>query len=227
MPHGGPEMRDAFQYDPMLQTMAAEGWMVLQVNFRGSSGYGRAFADAGRRHWGDTMQDDIEDALKVVIASGEVDESRIAICGISYGGYAALMGAVKTPERYRAVVSIAGVGDLLDMMAYVGRTEGDLSLTYRYWVRTIGDPKTDRDALNKASPAERAKEIQAPVLLMHGELDPIVPVEQSRAMRDALKRAHRTVDYVEAVAEGHPQWTFDNNVMMVRRAVDHIRKAFA
>ncbi len=227
MPHGGPEMRDAFQYDPMLQAMAAEGWLVLQVNFRGSSGYGRAFADAGRRHWGDAMQNDIEDALKAAIAKGEVDESRIAICGISYGGYAALMGAVKTPERYRAVVSIAGVGDLLDMLAYVGRTEGDLSLTYAYWAQTIGDPKTDRAALAAASPSRHAKEIQVPVLLMHGELDPIVPVEQSRAMRDSLKFARKTVDYVEVVAEGHPQWTFDNNLMMARRTLDHIRKAFA
>lgn len=227
MPHGGPETRDAFQYDPMLQAMASEGWLVLQVNFRGSSGYGRAFADAGRRHWGDKMQDDIEDALQIATATGEVDETRIAICGVSYGGYAALMSAVKTPQRYKAVVSIAGVGDLPDMLAYVGRTQGDLSLSYRYWVRTIGDPKTDRDALHRASPAERAEEIQAPVLLMHGELDPIVPAKQSRTMRDALKRARKTVDYVEAVAEGHPQWTFDNNIMMARRTLDHIRKAFA
>jgi dienelactone hydrolase len=89
MPHGGPELRDTYDYDQLVQVMAAEGWMVLQVNFRGSSGYGRAFVEAGNKRWGDLMQNDIEDALKKVVERGDVDESRLAICGMSYGGYAA------------------------------------------------------------------------------------------------------------------------------------------
>jgi dipeptidyl aminopeptidase/acylaminoacyl peptidase len=227
MPHGGPETRDYYDYDPLLQAMAAEGWMVLQVNFRGSSGYGRAFADAGRKHWGDLMQNDIEDALKLVFERYGVDQKRLAICGISYGGYAALMGAVKTPDLYRAVVSIAGVADLPRMMTYERKTQGEDSLTYAYWLKTLGDPWKERPQLVVASPADRADEIKAPVLLMHGELDGIVPVEQSQAMRDALHKARKSVDYVEAVAEGHPLWTHDNNLMMTRRVLDHIRKAFA
>jgi dipeptidyl aminopeptidase/acylaminoacyl peptidase len=227
MPHGGPELRDTYDYDPMVQTMAAEGWMVLQVNFRGSSGYGRAFTEAGNKRWGDLMQNDIEDALKKVVERGEVDESRLAICGISYGGYAALMGAVKTPDRYRAVVSIAGVSHLPLMLSYERKTHGWDSLTFIYWSKTIGDPSKDRAALLAASPATRADEIKAPVLLMHGELDGIVPAEQSRSMRDALQNARKKVDYVEAPAEGHPFWEYDNNLMMTRRVLDHIRTALA
>jgi dipeptidyl aminopeptidase/acylaminoacyl peptidase len=227
MPHGGPELRDTYDYDPLIQAMAAEGWMILQVNFRGSAGYGRAFVEAGNKRWGDLMQNDIEDALKKVIERGDVDETRLAICGMSYGGYAALMGAVKTPELYRAVVSIAGVSHLPLMLSYERKAHGWDSLTFIYWSKTIGDPAKDRAALMAASPATRANEIKAPVLLMHGELDGIVPAEQSRSMRDALQNAHKKVEYVEAPAEGHPLWEYDNNLMMTRRVLGHIRTAFA
>jgi glyoxylate reductase len=121
-PHGGPEARDAYDFDPFVQALAAQGWMVLQVNFRGSTGYGRTFFKAGHKHWGDLMQNDVEDALKVVLDRGGVDESRVAICGVSYGGYAALMGAVKTPDRYKAVVSIAGDANLSRTLAFSRRS---------------------------------------------------------------------------------------------------------
>lgn len=227
MPHGGPELRDTYDYDSLVQAMAARGWMVLQVNFRGSSGYGRAFTEAGNKRWGDLMQNDVEDALKKVVERGDVDESRLAICGMSYGGYAALMGAVKTPDRYRAVVSIAGVSHLPLMLAYERKAHGWDSLTFIYWSKTIGDPAKERTALLAASPATHADEIKAPVLLMHGELDGIVPAEQSRTMRDALQNARKTVDYVETPAEGHPLWEHDNNLAMSRRVLDHIAKALA
>jgi dipeptidyl aminopeptidase/acylaminoacyl peptidase len=226
MPHGGPEARDTLAFDPLVQAFAQQGWMVLQVNFRGSGGYGRKFTNAGRKHWSDLMQNDIEDAVKGVHDRGVIDESRIAICGISYGGYAALMGAVKTPDVYKAVVSIAGVSDLPKMLAFVRERDGASSLTYNYWRDTIGDPTDDRKALLAGSPALRAGEIRAPVLLMHGDLDPIVGVEQSRTMSRALKGAHRVVDYVEVSVEGHPNWRSENHVMMVRRSIEHIQKAF-
>jgi dipeptidyl aminopeptidase/acylaminoacyl peptidase len=226
LPHGGPETRDAYDFDPFVQALALEGWMVLQINFRGSAGYGRAFADAGRRRWGDLMQNDVEDALKVVLDRGEADPDRIAICGISYGGYAALMGAIKTPDRYKAVVSIAGVSDLLKVLNSVRLRDGSDSLTYEYWRRTIGDPSRDQKALAFASPALRAKELKAPVLLMHGEIDSIVSVDQSRTMHRALKAAGRPVEYVEVAMEGHPNWNEDRHLMMVERSIAHIRKAF-
>ena len=226
MPHGGPEARDDYGFDPLVQAMAAQGWLVLQVNFRGSDGYGRAFAEGGQKHWGDLMQNDVEDALAAVIARGGVDESRIAICGISYGGYAALMGAVKTPTRYRAVVAIAGDADLLESLAFTRRYEGSFSPSYLYWKSVMGDPSADRNLLLNASPARRAKEIQAPVLLMHGELDGIVSAEQSKIMFAALKNAKKSVDYVEVPKEGHPAWKHDNNIMMIKRSVAHIKAAF-
>lgn len=226
MPHGGPEARDVYDFDPFVQALAAEGWMVLQVNFRGSSGYGRSFVKAGNKRWGDLMQNDIEDALKLVIDRGHVDESRIAICGISYGGYAALMGAAKTPDRYSAVVSIAGVSDLIKELAFLREMQGPSSLTYEYWKKTIGDPVDDRKALIAASPVQYARVITAPVLLLHGEWDTIVGAEQSRIMNRALKSAGRQVDYFETEMEGHPNWSEENHLLMVKRSLDHIRKAF-
>ena len=226
-PHGGPEARDSYDFDPFVQALAAQGWMVLQVNFRGSIGYGRTFFKAGHKHWGDLMQNDIEDALKVVLDRGGIDESRVAICGVSYGGYAALMGAVKTPDRYKAVVSIAGDANLSRTLAFSRLYDGPTSPAYEYWCKLIGDPTTDRPALAAASPSLRANEIKASVLLMHGELDSTVAVEQSREMRDALKAAKVPVDYVEVPAEGHPRWKDENTLMMVQRTVAHIAKAFA
>jgi len=225
-PHGGPEARDIYDFDPFVQALAAQGWMVLQVNFRGSSGYGRTFFKAGLKHWGDLMQNDLEDALQFVIDRGGVDEARIAICGVSYGGYAALMGAVKTPDRYRAVVSIAGDADLSRTLAFSRLYDGPLSPTYEYWQKQIGDPNSDRAALAAASPALRAREFKAPVLLIHGELDATVAVEQSRAMRDALKAAKKPVEYVEVPAEAHPRWRDENTLMMVQKTIAHITKAF-
>lgn len=227
MPHGGPELRDTYDFDPFVQALAAEGWNVLQVNFRGSGGYGRAFADAGRKRWGDLMQNDVEDAVQAILDRGETDPARIAICGISYGGYAALMGAVKTPDIYKAVVSIAGVSDLAKMLSFVRLRDGSDSLTFDYWRRTMGDPTSDQKAMAAASPALRAKDIKAPVLLMHGDIDPIVSVDQSRIMQKALRAAGRSVDYVEVALEGHPNWEEDDHVMMVERSIAHIAKAFS
>ena len=226
-PHGGPEARDYFAFDELVQSFAVQGWRVLQVNFRGSSGQGRRFAEAGKLHWGDLMQNDIEDALAAVLQRGSIDEKKIAICGISYGGYAALMGAVKTPTRYKAVVSIAGDADLFESLNITRRIEGSDSLAFAYWKGQIGDPDRNRDLMIAASPALQAKSIQAPVLLQHGALDGIVGVEQSRTMLRALRSAGRKVDYFEYPTEGHPKWRTENHRLMTRRSIDHIAKAFA
>ena len=226
-PHGGPELRDSYDYDSFVQAFAAKGWMVLQVNFRGSSGYGQAFADAGRKHWGVEMQNDIEDALAAVVATGEVDVGRVAICGTSYGGYAALMGAIKTPLAYKAIVSIEGVSDLIDMLAFSRREDGEDSPVYAYWRKTIGDPVEDRAQIEAASPARRAKEFQAPVLLIHGNLDSIVPTDQSRQMSKALKAANRPVKYVELRWVGHRGWDRETRQTIISETLDHIGKAFA
>jgi dipeptidyl aminopeptidase/acylaminoacyl peptidase len=226
IPHGGPETRDAYDFDALVQAYCAQGWRVLQVNFRGSAGYGRAFAQAGRLHWGDLMQNDVEDALATAIERTNVEQARIAISGISYGGYAALMGAVKTPERYRAVISIAGDTDLFESLAMVRENDGADSLAYSYWRAQMGDPTTDRARIAAASPALHAGAIRAPVLLQHGAIDGVVGVEQSRRMQRALKAAGREVEYVELPTESHPMWKPANHAQMVTRCVAHIGRAF-
>ena len=207
LPHGGPEIRDYLDYDDTVQALAARGWLVLQPNFRGSGGYGKSFAELGKRQWGDRMQDDVEDAVAQVVAAGLADPARLAIAGASYGGYAALMGAVRMPKMYKAVVSIAGDADLPEALAFSRREDGADSPAYTYWCGSMGNPKTDHELLVRASPARRAGEIQAPVLLIHGTEDTIVDPKQSRLMAKALKAAGRRCEHVELKGEGHRNWS--------------------
>lgn len=225
MPHGGPETRDSIDFDTFAQAFAAQGWLVLQPNFRGSGGYGKAFADAGRRRWGDRMQEDVEDAVAQTVASGRVQPGQIAICGASYGGYAALMGAVRRPDLYRSAVSIAGVSDLPAMLGYE-REDGADSPAYQYWVKTIGDPATDKAALEAASPARRAIEIKAPILLLHGDEDRVVPPNQSRIMAKALRAANRPVTHLELKGEGHNGWSQATWTTVLERSIQHLVAGF-
>jgi dipeptidyl aminopeptidase/acylaminoacyl peptidase len=223
MPHGGPETRDAVDFDPLAQAFAAQGWLVLQPNFRGSGGYGKAFAEAGHREWARRMQDDVTDATLDLVARGVADPKRIAIYGASYGGYAALMGAIVTPDLYRAAISLAGIGNLAEMMAYVRHEDGEDAATYQYWLKSIGNPKLDRAALDAASPALRAGEIRVPILLLHGELDEIVPPEQSRDMKKALEKAGKSVKYIEFAGQRHQRWDTDEEVRQIEESIAFLR----
>lgn len=214
MPHGGPEVRDVFMYDRDTQFLATRGYAVFRPNFRGSSGYGRAFAEAGYGEWGGRMQDDLTDAVAHLVSTGLADPERICIVGISYGGYAALAGAAFTPDLYRCAVSIAGISDLVEHARYVIR-EGD-DEERDYIRRSIGDPRQDRDRLIARSPAQHAGAVQVPVLLMHGVEDGIVTVDQSRRMERALRQAGGNVRYVEVDGEGHPYWSDSNQTTMYR-----------
>lgn len=225
MPHGGPHTRDSFAFDIFAQAFAAQGWLVLQPNFRGSSGYGRAFAEAGHRRWADRMQEDVEDCVAHVVASGAVDPGKLAICGASYGGYAALMGAIRKPGQYRRVVSIAGVTDLPDLLSYE-KEDGADSPGYLYIVRTVGDPATDREALKQGSPAERAAELVDPVLLIHGDIDGVVPIRQSRAMASSLKREKRPARLIEVRNAGHGGWEPDELRMILTETTGFLADGF-
>lgn len=206
MPHGGPELRDTFDYDTWSQFMATRGYLVFQPNFRGSSGYGVAYAEAGYGKWGKVMADDITDGVKALIASGQVDPNRICVFGASYGGYAALYAGATHPELYKCVVSWAGDDDLMAAMRFEQRRHGTASETYKYWLKSIGDPDKDAAALKAASPVTFAASYQPPVLLIHGEDDDIVDVNASKTMKNALTRAGKTVKLVTFKNEGHRGW---------------------
>jgi dipeptidyl aminopeptidase/acylaminoacyl peptidase len=219
MPHGGPELRDSIQFNPLVQAFAAQGWLVLQVNFRGSDGYGAKFAEAGHRQWSHLMQDDVTDSVGDLIHAALVQPDRIVIYGASYGGYAALAGAVTTPDLYRAAVARAGVSDLTSILRYERyRGSGD-DLLYDHWVKLIGDPKTDGEDLRAASPSQRANEIHIPVLLMHGSADKVVPVEQSRIMKASLERERKSVRLEIFEGEGHSYWSQDNEIKQTNDAI--------
>jgi dipeptidyl aminopeptidase/acylaminoacyl peptidase len=188
-PHGGPTLRDVWGWEPTVQFLASRGFAVFQPNFRGSRGYGRAHERSGYRQWGLAMQDDITDGVKWLVAEGIADPDRIGIYGASYGGYAALMGLVKTPELYRAGASLAGVTDLI---AWLEDSENYLFSDFNKPVH--GDASDDRDQLAATSPARHAEQIRAPVLIAHGTEDPIVSVAQAHAMADALEAAGAEVE---------------------------------
>ncbi|RZJ27210.1 MAG: S9 family peptidase [Brevundimonas sp.] len=228
MPHGGPEVRDYARWDREVQVMAAQGWWVLQPNFRGSGGYGHAFARAGWTRWGTLMQDDVEDAVAHAIALKGLDASKVGIMGSSYGGYAALMGAVKRPDLYKAAISICGDSDLVELLETENR-EDDLpgKPSYTFWSKRVGDLSADRAALEAGSPRRRAAEIACPVLLVHGVEDPIVSVMQSRRMRDALRRAGKTVELIEIEDFGHGDWEDAQAQELSTRYVALFRRAFA
>lgn len=221
LPHGGPEVRDQLAWDDWVQALAAKGWAVLQPNFRGSEGYSRAFVEAGWRQWGGRMQEDLEDCVTHVVRSGKVDPARIAIMGASYGGYAALIGGVRKPDQYKAVVSIAGLSDLPEFLA-TEREEGFDSPSYLYWKKNIGDPDVDRAMLEAASPRRQVAAYAAPVLLIHGKKDDIVQFEQSKRMRDALKKAGKSVDYLEIEDMGHGGWTPQQSMTVLTRVVEFL-----
>lgn len=203
MPHGGPEVRDIVGYDPWAQGLVNRGYAVFQPNFRGSGGYGKAFAEAGHRQWGRLMQDDITDGVKALIADGTADANRICIVGASYGGYAALAGGAYTPDLYKCVVAVAGVSDIPAMLEEEEKRFGLESSVYNYWVKRLGDPKVDLVQMQSVSPALQAQNFKAPVLLIHGFDDDIVPIDQSRRMDKALKAAGKKVEFIEVSKEGH------------------------
>jgi dipeptidyl aminopeptidase/acylaminoacyl peptidase len=202
MPHGGPASRDYPEFDYWAQFMASKGYVIVQPQFRGSTGFGRQFKEAGRRQWGKRMQDDVSDAVAWAVSSGLADPKRVCIVGASYGGYAALAGATLTPDLYRCVVSVAGVSDLERMLVDEGRpSRGLASSSLNYWRDHIG--ADDFAAMRAVSPRRLAQNVRAPVLLLHGQDDSVVLVRQSKDMENALKSDGKTVRYVGMKGEDH------------------------
>ena len=198
MPHGGPfGVYDQWGFVDDAQILAGAGYAVLQVNFRGSGNYGRAFRTAGAQQWGGTMQDDLTDATRWAVAQGHADAGRICIYGASYGGYAALMGAAKEPGLYRCAAGYVGVYDLPTM-----HTQGDIQQRgsgETYLRRWIGD----RESLGAVSPNRMADRIKVPVFLAAGGEDQRAPIQHSELMERALKKAGVPVETLYYPNEGH------------------------
>jgi dipeptidyl aminopeptidase/acylaminoacyl peptidase len=212
MPHGGPQSRDSYGFDFVVQFLVSRGYAVFQPNFRGSEGSGRSFVRAGYGQWGGVMQHDVTDGVQHLISTGVASAERICIAGISYGGYAALAGAALTPDLYRCAIAIAGLSDLPEFLDTQQSEAGRRSALYAYWREAIGDPSADRARLVAASPRQQVASITAPILLIHGERDDITLASQSSRMRDALQRAGKNVRYVEIPSIYHPWdgWTTAN-----------------
>ena len=199
-PHGGPAARDEPGFDWWAQAMASRGYAVLQVNYRGSSGFTWDFMAAGFGQWGRKMQTDLSDGVRDLVAKGMVDPGRVCIVGASYGGYAALAGATLDPGVYRCAASIAGPSDLRRMIDLDKLNDGDQGAgVERYWLRFMGG----RDGLAAISPALQAAKVTIPILLVHGRDDTVVAYEQSQIMADALRKAGKPVEFVTLAKEDH------------------------
>jgi dipeptidyl aminopeptidase/acylaminoacyl peptidase len=215
LPHGGPHgVRDVWGFDPEVQFLAYHGYAVLQINFRGSAGYGRDFQRRGFLHWGTTMQDDITDATHWVIQQGIADPRRICIYGASYGGYAAMMGVINEPDLYRCAIGYAGAYDLT-----VQKRDSDTADTREGRVLLkdlLGD---DKDDLKARSPVYHVDRIKVPVLLAHGEDDERVPFKNFEEMVEALKKAGKSYETLVKPYEGHGFYKVENQVELYDRIV--------
>ena len=199
-PHGGPWARDSWGYNPEVQFLANRGYAVLQVNFRGSTGYGRRFWESSFKQWGKTMQDDISDGVQWLIEQGIADPKRVAIYGGSYGGYATLAGVTFTPDLYAAAVDYVGVSNLFTF----------LNTIPPYWKpyldmfhEMVGDPQKDKELLTATSPALNAQKIKTPLLVAQGAQDPRVNKAESDQIVNGLKKRGIDVEYMVKENEGH------------------------
>jgi dipeptidyl aminopeptidase/acylaminoacyl peptidase len=199
-PHGGPWHRDVWGYNPEVQLFANRGYAVLQVNFRGSTGYGRKFWEASFKQWGKTMQDDVTDGVKWLIAQGIADPERVAIYGGSYGGYSTLAGVTFTPDLYACGIDYVGVSNLFTFMNSIPP----------YWkpflesmYEMVGHPERDKELLMSASPVFHTDKITAPLMVIQGAKDPRVNIDEADQIVNALKARNIDVPYIVKENEGH------------------------
>lgn len=228
-PHGGPYgPRDSWRFNPELQFLANRGYMILQVNFRGSGGYGRAYEEAGYRQWGLAMQDDLTDGVKWAIAQGFADRNRVAIYGASYGGYATLAGLVYTPELYVCGVNYVGATDIERlgfMLGFNNMTKPMQSFMSRRWLHPLKDSKQIYDT----SPVNFVQNIRVPLLMAYGEYDPRVTIDHGVVLEEALKKHGKTYKNIVIGNEGHGFNKFENRIAFYREMdrffAEHLRPA--
>ncbi|HBF38088.1 MAG TPA: S9 family peptidase [Firmicutes bacterium] len=220
-PHGGPWARDVWGFDAEAQFLANRGFAVLQMNFRGSTGYGRNFWQASFKEWGRRMQDDITDGVKWLIKEGIANPRRIAIYGGSYGGYATLAGLTFTPELYACGVDYCGVANLFTFMKTIPP----------YWKPTlerfyvmVGNPEEDIGLLRAASPVFHVDQIKVPVFVAQGAQDPRVNINESNQIVEALKRRGVNVEYMVKENEGHGFHNEENRIAFYKAMEDFLKR---
>lgn len=220
--HGGPHVRADYwglqMWGPMeSQFLAQNGYAVLLTNFRMTPGFGHKLYTAGLRQIGKAMQEDIEDGVDHLVAKGLVDPARVCLYGASYGGYATLWGLIKTPDKYQCGIAALAVTDLeLQLTSTQGDTVYSDEGSY-YWARMVGDPKAEADALRAVSPARHADKIKAPTMLVFGEADGRVPLEQGERMKAALEKAGKRTEWIVKAEEGHGFSKLENRIDMYSR----------
>jgi dipeptidyl aminopeptidase/acylaminoacyl peptidase len=198
--HGGPWARDTWGYDPQAQWLANRGYLVVQVNYRGSTGYGKAFLNAGDREWGGRMHDDLLDAVDWVVKQGWADRDRIAIYGGSYGGYAALVGATFTPDVFCCAVDIVGPSNLKTLIESIPPYWTPLIAQFH---TRVGNPETEADFLWERSPLSKVDQIRIPILIAQGANDPPVKQAESEQIVAAMKENGIDHDNMLFEDEGH------------------------
>jgi dipeptidyl aminopeptidase/acylaminoacyl peptidase len=225
LPHGGPiSAADQAGFDWWAQAFASQGYAVLQPNYRGTEGYSDAFRRAGFGEWGRKILSDIADGVTALGTQSLIDPKRVCIVGASYGGYAALAGVTMQRGLYRCAVSVSGPSDMAKFMNWQTTRYGLDSPDLRYMRKLIGADSASEDRLREISPAHFVKQAEAPILLIHGKDDTRVPIEQSRDMAAALKRAGKVVQLVELEHEDHFLSRDATRIAMLKAAVDFVSK---
>lgn len=225
-PHGGPWARDSWGFNPEIQFLANRGYAVLQMNFRGSTGYGKEFWTSSFKQWGRTMQDDITDGVHWLIDEGIADSTRVAIYGGSYGGYATLAGITLTPELYSCAVDYVGVSNMFTFMNTIPPYWEPLR---QMFYEMVGDPKKDSLALAAVSPVFHADKIRCPLLIAQGANDPRVNIAESDQMVEALQKRGISVEYLVKEDEGHGFYNQENQMEFYTKMEQffekHLRRA--
>lgn len=225
MPHGGPiGVRDAPGFDWWAQAFASRGYAVFQPNYRGSAGYSVQFLNAGIGEWGAKILSDVADGVSALAGAGIVDPARVCIVGASYGGYAALAGVTVQHGLYRCAVSVAGPSDLVGLLRWKGDRSGERSATTRYLRAAFGVAGIGDERLTGISPARHAESADAPVLLIHGKDDVVIPFEQSRTMAEALERAGQPYEIKALEGEDHWLSREDTRIRMLDAAIDFVQR---
>ena len=224
LPHGGPAAHDTAEFDWLAQFFASRGYVVLQPQFRGSTGFGYSHREAGEGEWGRKMQTDLDDGIAWLSGQGVIDPERVCIVGGSYGGYAALAAGAFSPDLYRCHVSINGVSDLRVMLRDRRTRYGRDHWVVGYWERFYGVELDEREELDALSPAQHPEAFQSPVLLIHGRDDTVVPIEQSRRMRSALRGADKDVELVQIRGEDHWLSSEETRIEVLRIVAEFIEE---